>query len=104
MARHEAGPTRLLLPLLALMTVIPWMPLAPVVVARLNHAVGLVFIACVAWLVVALLDVVQDFIGDRHALDVSDNLAARRMRTEVQVLRHIAVVIIVILTISPSWS
>jgi len=48
LAGHEAGPTRLLLPLLALMTVIPWMPLDSVVVARLNHAVGLVFIACVA--------------------------------------------------------
>ena len=100
LARHEAGPTRLLLPLLTLMTVIPWMPLAPVIVARLNHAAGLVFIACIAWLVVALLDVVQDFISHRRALELSDNLAARRVRTQVQVLRHIAVVIIVILTIA----
>ena len=87
LAKHEAAPTRLLLPLLALMTVIPWMPLAPVLVLLLNHAMGLALIACIAWLLVALLDVLQDYISHRHALEVSDNLAARRVRTQVQVLR-----------------
>jgi hypothetical protein len=100
LTKYECGPTRLLLPLLVLMAVIPWMPLAPDVVAHLNHAAGLAVIACVAWLLVALLDVLQDYISHRHALDLSDNLAARRVRTQVQVLRHIAVVVIVILTIA----
>src|SRR5580658_656912 len=68
LARHEEKPTRLLLPLLALLAVIPWLPLAPSVVSRLNHAVGLAFIACIAWLAVALLDVLQDYISHRHAL------------------------------------
>lgn len=100
LARYETNPTRLLLPLLALMTVIPWMPLAGILVARLAHAAGLAFIACIAWVLVALLDVLQDFISHRQALELSDNLAARRMRTQVQVLRHIAVVVIVILAIA----
>ena len=100
LARYETGPTRLLLPLLGLMTVIPWMPLNPVLVARLNHATGLALIACTAWLMVALLNVAQDVIAHRHALELNDNLAARRVRTQVQVLRQIAVVVIVILTVA----
>jgi small-conductance mechanosensitive channel len=100
LARHEKNPTRVLLPLLALMTVIPWMPAAGILVARLTHAAGLALIACVAWVLVALFDVLQDFISHRQALELSDNLAARRMRTQVQVLRHIAVVVIVILAVA----
>jgi small-conductance mechanosensitive channel len=100
LAKYQAAPTRLLLPLLALMTVIPWMPLTSVTIDRLNHGAGLILIACTAWILVSLLDVVQDFIAHRQAIDVSDNLAARRVRTQVQVLRHIAVVIIVILAIA----
>jgi small-conductance mechanosensitive channel len=100
LAKYETAPTRLLLPLLALLTVIPWMPLAPPLAGRLTHAAGLIFIASIAWMLVALLDVLQDYISHRQALQLSDNFAARRMRTQVQVLRHIAVVIIVVITIS----
>ena len=98
--KYEAGPTRLLLPVLALMAVFPWMPLNQDIVGHLNHATSLVLIAGVAWALVALLDVVQDYISHRHALELADNLAARRMTTQVQVLRHIAVVLIVILSIA----
>ena len=98
--KHEAEPTRLLLPVLALMAAIPWMPINQEIVGHLTHATSLVLIGCVAWALVALLDVVQDYISHRHALELADNLAARRMTTQVQVLRHIAVVLIVILSIA----
>jgi small-conductance mechanosensitive channel len=100
LARHEENPTRLLFPLLALMVVIPWLPLASYILSRLNHAAGLTLIACFAWQAVAMLDVLQDYISHRHALELSDNLSARRVRTQVQVLRHIAVVAIVIVTVA----
>jgi small-conductance mechanosensitive channel len=100
LVRHEEKPTRVLLPLLALLAVILWLPLAPYILAHLNHALGLALIACFAWQAVAMLDVLQDYISHRHALELSDNLAARRVRTQVQVLRHIAVVAIVIVTIA----
>ena len=100
LARHEENPTRVLLPLLALLAVIPWLPLAPYIVAHLSHAAGLALIACMGWQAVAMLDVLQDYISHRHVLDLSDNLAARRLRTQVQVLRHIGVVAIAIVTLA----
>jgi small-conductance mechanosensitive channel len=100
LARYEGAPTRLLLPLLTLLTVVPLMPESPVFLSRLTHAVGLAIIASVAWLAVAMLDVLQDYISHRHALELSDNLAARRLHTQVQVLRHIGVVVIVVVTIA----
>jgi small-conductance mechanosensitive channel len=82
------------------MTVIPWMPLRSGVGLAIDHATGLALIACIAWLLVALLDVLQDYISHRHALEVSDHLAARRVRPQGQVLRHVAVVVIVILAVA----
>jgi small-conductance mechanosensitive channel len=100
LARHEEHPTLLLLPLLALLVVIPWLPLPSYILPRLNHAVGLALIACFAWQAVAMLDVLQDYISHRHALELPDNLAARRVRTQVQVLRHLAVMVIVVMTVA----
>ncbi len=88
------------MPLLALLSVIPWLPLPPYVLQHVNHTVGLAFIASIGWLAIAMLDVLRDYISRRDALGLSDNLAARRVRTQVQVLRHIAVVVIVTLTIA----
>jgi hypothetical protein len=46
-----------------------------------------------------LVNVGDDYIGDRYRLDVSDNLSARRIRTQVQVLRRIAVAVIGVVAI-----
>src|SRR5262249_51203563 len=97
---YEEKPTRLLAPLLALLTVVPWMPLAPELVGRIDHAVGLAVIASIAWVAIAMLDVFQDYISHRHAFEVSDNLAARRIRTQVQVLRHIGVFVIIVIAVA----
>jgi hypothetical protein len=42
----------------------------------------------------------QDYIEHRQTLALSDSLTARRIRTQVQVLRHIAVVVIVVITVA----
>jgi len=97
---RQERPTRLLLPLLALMGIIPWLPLSQVILSRLNHLVVLLLIASIAWLLVAMLDMLQDYIEHRQTLALSDSLTARRIRTQVQVLRHIAVVVIVVITVA----
>jgi small-conductance mechanosensitive channel len=100
LTKHQKAPARLLLPLLALLAAIPWLPLKSGIVPRLTHAAGLALIACCAWVAIAMLDVIEDYISHRHALEVSDNLAARRVRTQVQVLRHISVIVIVVITVA----
>jgi len=42
----------------------------------------------------------EDLVIDRYRLDVDDNLTARRVRTQVQVLRRIIVVVLAIVTLS----
>lgn len=98
--RYERKPSRLILPVLAVMAVLPGLMIPPAVASWLGHAAGLLLIAAVAWSALAMLNVLQDFIAQEHALAVADNLSARRIRTQVQVLRHIAVVVITLVTVA----
>ncbi|GAA0809638.1 mechanosensitive ion channel family protein [Spirilliplanes yamanashiensis] len=63
------------------------------------HALVLAVIAALAWLVAALVLVVEDASLAKWRTDVPDNLKARRLRTQVVVLRRVTVAAIVVLTL-----
>jgi small-conductance mechanosensitive channel len=65
-----------------------------------RHLLGLGSIAAIAWLLIALIDVFDDLISARHNLEQHDNLLARRIQTQVRVLRRVAAVIIVIVALA----
>jgi small-conductance mechanosensitive channel len=62
------------------------------------HALVILVIASVAWLVGALLLVLEDVALARWRTDVPDNMKARRVRTQVVIMRRVTVVAIVVLT------
>ncbi|WP_422739495.1 mechanosensitive ion channel family protein [Micromonospora sp. WMMD729] len=65
----------------------------------LLHLLVLCVIASTAWLVAALLIVVEDTALARFRVDVPNNRHARRVRTQVVMLRRLTVAVIVILTV-----
>ncbi|MEU0552112.1 mechanosensitive ion channel domain-containing protein [Micromonospora sp. NPDC005979] len=65
----------------------------------LLHLLVLCVIASAAWLVAALLIVVEDTALARFRVDVPNNRHARRVRTQVVMLRRLTIAVIVILTI-----
>jgi small-conductance mechanosensitive channel len=62
------------------------------------HGLVLLLIATIAWLVGALLLVLEDVALARWRTDVPDNMKARRVRTQVVIMRRVTVVAIVVLT------
>ena len=100
LVRNAKGPVRAILPVLAVLLTLPLAPLPPVVLDPLHHAVGLGLIAAMAWLAIKMITVVEDVLTAQHAVDVADNLAARRIRTQVEVLRQIVVFLIVLITLA----
>lgn len=62
----------------------------------LGHALLIALIASVTWLVGTLAFVVEDAALSRYRMDVKDNRHARRVRTQVQLLRRITVAILVV--------
>jgi small-conductance mechanosensitive channel len=97
--RHARGPTRVIFPLLALLAALPQAGLPSTVLGPLGHAAGIGLIASSAWLLVALLSVVDDAIQSRYRVDVKDNLAARKVMTQMDVFRRVAIVLVGIITI-----
>jgi small-conductance mechanosensitive channel len=98
--RHAEIPAKLILPLLAVLLVLPGLRLPETAAAPFSHLLTLALIAGVGWLVTRLVNVVDDFIAEKYRLDVSDNLSARRVQTQVRVLRRIAIMAIVTIAIA----
>jgi small-conductance mechanosensitive channel len=63
------------------------------------HLLVILFIAGFAWLVAALVLVLEDVALDRWRTDVPDNLRRRRLKTQVLMLRRVTVAAIVVLTV-----
>lgn len=91
LVEHGAAPGRLILPLLAAILVSPALGLAPHAARVLRHVLVLGEIAALMWLSVALTRVFQDVVGWRFSMQSSDNLMARKIQTQFQVLRRILV-------------
>jgi small-conductance mechanosensitive channel len=96
-----AGKTvRFTLPLVALILGVPALPGPPEVIGVLRNAVSLVLIGTVAVLLYQLVLAVEQYVLAQYRIDVADNLQARKMFTQVTVLRKVALVVIAIFTLA----
>jgi hypothetical protein len=68
--------------------------------AALRHVTTLAVIGAAAWLVTSVLFVVQDLAFAHTRVDVSDNRRARRVRTQIAIMRRLTAVVIAVLAIS----
>jgi small-conductance mechanosensitive channel len=100
LVRHGRRPSLWIFPLFAVLVVLPGLPLPPDPKSALEHIAGLGLIASIAWLVILLVEVTSDILSGRYRIDVADNLVARRIRTQFQMLRRVAVILIVLLTLA----
>lgn len=92
------APAMLALPLLAVQLVLPTVAReAPELTEFLRHANGIGLIAAVTWLMVGLVSAAERAILARHDVNVSDNLEARRVHTQLRVIRRTLVFIIVLI-------
>lgn len=85
--------------MLAVLLALPLVPLRSQILNPLQHALGLGLIASVAWVVILLIDVFADTISAKYEIGVVDNLDARRIRTQTQVLRRILIVVVTLIAL-----
>jgi small-conductance mechanosensitive channel len=83
-------------PLLGLLIALPGISLPPNISSYLQHAVVLGLIAAHAWLVILTSEVATDFIAARYRFDTTENLLARKVQTQLQLLHRIVFVVVVI--------
>jgi small-conductance mechanosensitive channel len=92
LVRNLRGPTRLAVPLIALEVTVPLVGIGSRLESDLMHGFGIALIMAVAFLIIRLTYVFDDVLLDRYRTDSSDNLKARQIQTQVQVLRRVIVV------------
>ncbi|HEY6508336.1 MAG TPA: mechanosensitive ion channel domain-containing protein, partial [Vicinamibacterales bacterium] len=88
------------LPLLALILGAPALAGWPALAEILRSATSLVLIGVVAYVLFQIVDAAASFVLRQHRIDVSDNLRARSIHTQVVVLKKVAVTTIGIFTLA----
>lgn len=98
--RHARRPALLVLCVLAVRTMLPTLDLTPGVADAVSQALGIAAIVTVAWLLVMLLHTIEWMVLRRHDLRVRDNLQARRVTTQVRILRRSLGMVVVIVAVA----
>jgi small-conductance mechanosensitive channel len=98
--RRCGGPARWLLILFAIRIVIPLAKAPGQIKDPVMHLLTLVMIGLVALLIIKLTYVFDDYILNRFRVDVKDNLSARKMQTQLNVLRRIFSVIVILIALA----
>jgi small-conductance mechanosensitive channel len=102
--RHTRGPTRALLPLIAFSATLDatfeTVGRPPPQLAVVHQITVIAVIAAVAWTVVGLIAAAREIVEARYRIDVPDNLAARRIRTQVELLQRIAVSAVAVIALA----
>lgn len=100
LVRNATGPTRWIFPLLAIDLAMSALPVRSDLVHLLRHIVNLGIIAATAWVIILLSEVFGDTLYARYRTDIADNLTARRMRTQIGVLRRIFGILVMLITLA----
>ncbi|MGH9477401.1 MAG: mechanosensitive ion channel family protein [Terriglobales bacterium] len=98
--QHAKRPAKWLLPVAAMLLALPAAPLPAMVHNGLEHLFSLILIGGGAWCIILATAVAGDILAARYRVDVANNLEARRIATQVQVMRRVVGVIVVILTLA----
>ena len=88
---------RLAVPLLVIILLLPLLRLPENWTWVTEKAFGILFIAALSFLIIRGINAVQATLLSRHRMDVPDNLSARKIYTQVSVIRKIIVSAVVIL-------
>jgi small-conductance mechanosensitive channel len=83
----------------AVLLALPAADLGPAAADLARQLATIALIAAVAWLLVRVTVVVQDVAFARFDIDVADNLHARRVRTQILVLRRVLAAAVVFLAV-----
>ncbi len=100
MVKHTRRPLKVLLPLVAIRMVVPILRLPGSLVLILRHLTDLGLIATLAWLGIKCTSIAEDLVMSHYDITARDNLQARKVYTQVKVLKKIAVTVILVLSLA----
>lgn len=100
LSSYADHPARWLLASATLAIGLPLLRLEPDVQRPIRHALVLVIIAAVGWLLVRLIGAGAEILSRRLNLDDPDNLRARRAQTQAMIAGRVSAVVIITITVA----
>ncbi|MCC9138386.1 mechanosensitive ion channel family protein [Pontibacter silvestris] len=100
LTRHLNGPLSLFIPLLFVSMALPAIPFSTGTIFFLRRVAEILNIATFAWVLVQLTNVVLDIVKDKFQVEKPDNYKERKLYTQVQFIKKLAVILIVFVAIS----
>jgi len=94
------APLRFLFPPLFLLLTLPLLDLSLSVRTPLNHMLSIWTIIGVSWLLLRLFNIVKTFILSRYEMSAKDNLEARRISTQLDVIQRVLGFLIILVAVS----
>lgn len=93
------GLTRLAAILLAIVVVLPAAEFQPAIAEISRRALKIGMAVLLGWSAVMAINASAHRIERKHRLDVEDNLEARRVHTQIRILRRISLILVLLLTL-----
>ncbi|MGA1826177.1 MAG: mechanosensitive ion channel family protein [bacterium] len=98
--KYLKGPLRVLIPLLLIMVIMPSLFMTKPLLLLIRHILSLCFIGCLSWFLISIVELFKSFILKKYDVSVKDNLKARMVYTQIEVIERILISIIVIIALS----
>ena len=100
LVKHISRPAKYLLILLAVNVIVSLITLSPDLSLILGNIFRSLFIAVVGWLIICLLSVSEEVILGRYDIKVKDNLSARKIHTQLKLIKRILTVVVLIVMVA----
>ncbi len=94
---HLRGPARVVMLLIVLRLVVPLMALPETVQPVIGHLVSILLIVAITWMVVGLVRAGRAALSERYDVTAADNLVARKIHTQYDVLGKIVIAIAIVI-------
>ncbi|QNI33364.1 mechanosensitive ion channel [Alloacidobacterium dinghuense] len=90
-------PARWIVILTAIGFSLPWIPIPPNYTDLAHKALGILWFLALGWFMISAVYMVEDLLLRRYDVGASDNLRARRVRTQMQFMRRISIFLLLLI-------
>jgi small-conductance mechanosensitive channel len=97
--RHLNHPARWVFLTLCVLSTFPWLPIPAGIAQPLRISLHILLVVLVGWFAIGCVYVLQDGLTRRYDINAENNIRARRIHTQAQVLRRILIGFIVVIDI-----
>ena len=98
--KHCRRPFRLTIPLLTVHLLLPLLSIPENIIGYLSSIFSSLLIVSIAWLLIQSLSVMEELILHQYKIGDIENLHARKIYTQVQIIRKMLIVVIVVLALA----